>query len=79
VLNLIVLLGMNNDRHSRMQNIQMKKLFGVCIKVPYFSIDNVRVIYAKKSKFVKNKHARYTFEKNERQIKCKVEVLPNIY
>ena len=25
-----------------------------------FSIDNARVIYTKKSKFVKNEHARYT-------------------
>ena len=30
------------------------------IKVPYFSIDNARVICAKRSKFVKNEHARYT-------------------
>ena len=29
-------------------------------KLPYFSIDNARVIYTKKSKFVKNEHARYT-------------------
>ena len=28
--------------------------------VPYFSIDNARVIYTKRSKFVKNEHARYT-------------------
>jgi hypothetical protein len=32
----------------------------------YFSIDNVRVIYIKKSKFVKNEHAWYTFERHER-------------
>ena len=31
-------------------------------KIPYFSIDNARVIYTKKSKFVKNEHARYTLE-----------------
>ena len=29
-------------------------------KLPYFSIDNARVIYKKRSKFVKNEHARYT-------------------
>ena len=28
--------------------------------VPYFSIDNAHVIYTKRSKFVKNEHARYT-------------------
>ena len=28
--------------------------------IPYFSIDNARVIYKKRSKFVKNEHARYT-------------------
>ena len=32
------------------------------MKVPYFSIDNARVIYTKRSKFVKNEHARYTLE-----------------
>jgi hypothetical protein len=31
------------------------------IEIEYFSIDNVCVIYTKKSKFVKNEHARYTF------------------
>jgi nitrate/nitrite transporter NarK len=31
-------------------------------KLPYFSIDNARVIYTKKSKFVKNEHAWYTLE-----------------
>ena len=30
------------------------------LNLPYFSIDNARVIYTKKSKFVKNEHARYT-------------------
>ena len=43
-------------------------LYGVCIfmfkplapELPYFSIDNARVIYKKRSKFVKNEHARYT-------------------
>ena len=34
--------------------------------IPYFSIDNARVIYTKKSKFVKNEHARYTLERYER-------------
>ena len=34
----------------------------VVMKVPYFSIDNARVIYTKRSKFVKNEHARYTLE-----------------
>ena len=29
-------------------------------ELPYFSIDNARVIYTKRSKFVKNEHARYT-------------------
>jgi len=29
-------------------------------KLPYFSIDNTRVIYIKRSKFVKNEYARYT-------------------
>jgi len=29
-------------------------------EVPYFSIDNAHVIYTKRSKFVKNEHARYT-------------------
>ena len=29
-------------------------------RVPHFSIDNARVIYTKRSKFVKNEHARYT-------------------
>ena len=29
-------------------------------KLPYFSIDKARVIYTKRSKFVKNEHARYT-------------------
>ena len=28
--------------------------------LPYFSIDNARVIYTKRSNFVKNEHARYT-------------------
>ena len=28
--------------------------------VPYFSIDNARFIHKKRSKFVKNEHARYT-------------------
>ena len=32
----------------------------IYIHIPYFSIDNARVIYTKKSKFVKNEHARYT-------------------
>jgi hypothetical protein len=32
-----------------------------------------------KSKCVKNEHARYTFERYERWIKCKVEVLLNTY
>ena len=37
------------------------------MKLPYFSIDNARVIYTKKgSKFVKNEHARYTLESYER-------------
>jgi hypothetical protein len=44
----------------------------------YFSIHNARVIYIKKSKFVKNEHV-YTFERHERWIKCQVEVLLNIY
>ena len=30
--------------------------------LPDFSIDNARVIYTKKSKFLKNEHARYTLE-----------------
>jgi hypothetical protein len=34
--------------------------------LPYFSIDNVRDIYVKKSKFVKNEHARNTFQRYER-------------
>ena len=29
-------------------------------QIPYFSIDNARVIYTKRSKFAKNEHARYT-------------------
>ena len=29
-------------------------------QIPYFSIDNARVIYIKRSKFVKNEHALYT-------------------
>jgi hypothetical protein len=35
--------------------------------IPYFSIDNARVIKQKKkkSKFVKNEHARYTLERYE--------------
>ena len=33
---------------------------------PYFSVDNARVIYTKRSKFVKNEHARYTLERYER-------------
>jgi hypothetical protein len=45
----------------------------------YFSIHNARIIYTTKSKFVKNEHARYTFEKYEREIKCKVKALLNIY
>jgi len=28
--------------------------------LPYFSIDSASVIYKKRSKFVKNEHARYT-------------------
>ena len=32
----------------------------VCSKEYHFSIDNARVIYTKRSKFVKNEHARYT-------------------
>jgi len=31
-------------------------------RLPYFSIDNARVIYTKRSKYVKNEHARYTLE-----------------
>jgi hypothetical protein len=30
--------------------------------ITYFSIDNARVIYTKRSKFVKSEHARYTLE-----------------
>ena len=37
-----------------------------CVHIPYFSIDNARVIYTKRSKFVKNEHARYTLERYER-------------
>ena len=37
------------DVYQRVRNI-----------LPYFSIDNARVIYKKRSKFVKNEHARYT-------------------
>ena len=32
----------------------------IYVYIPYFSIDNARVIYIKRSKFVKNEHARYT-------------------
>ena len=32
----------------------------VLIHLPYFSIDNARVIYTERAKFVKNEHARYT-------------------
>jgi hypothetical protein len=35
-------------------------------EVTYFCIDNARVIYTKRFKFVKNKHARYTLESYER-------------
>jgi hypothetical protein len=42
--------------------------------LPYFSIDNARVIYAKRSKFVKNEHARYTLERYERYEK-KVKIM----
>ena len=35
------------------------QLWQYCL-LPYFSIDNARVIYIKRSKFVKNEHARYT-------------------
>jgi hypothetical protein len=43
---------------------EMKKIIAVLIQiyVPYFSIDNARVIYTKKSKFVKNEHALYKLE-----------------
>jgi len=34
-------------------------LLTVHLNIPYFSIDNVRVIYKKRSKFVKNERARY--------------------
>jgi hypothetical protein len=34
--------------------------------LPYFFIDNECVIYTNNSKFVKNEHARYTFERYER-------------
>ena len=34
--------------------------YKITFKVPYFSMDNARVIYTKRSKFVKNEHARYT-------------------
>ena len=36
------------------------------LQLPYFSIDNARVIYTKISKFVKNENARYTLERYER-------------
>jgi hypothetical protein len=53
---------------------------GIRLRIlPYFSIDDARVIYTKKSKFVKNEYVQYTFERYERYIKCKVEVLLNIY
>jgi hypothetical protein len=47
--------------------------------MPYFSIDNVRVTYTKKrSKFVKNEHARYTLERYERSThKNQGTVLPS--
>ena len=35
-------------------------------ELPYFSMDNVRVIYTKRSKFVKNEHARYTLGMKKR-------------
>ena len=34
---------------------------GVSYKIlPFFSIDNARVIYTKRPKFVKNEHSQYT-------------------
>jgi hypothetical protein len=35
-------------------------------QLPYFSIDNEHIIYTRKSEFIKNGHARYTFERYER-------------
>ena len=42
------------------------EIFSPSNKIPYFSIDNTRVIYTKRTKFVKNEHARYTLERYER-------------
>ena len=45
--------------------ISLKGAIPLCIIkyiLPYFSINNARVILQKRSKFVKNEHARYTLE-----------------
>jgi hypothetical protein len=34
----------------------------LALYIPYFSTDNARVIYTKRSKFIKNEHARYTLK-----------------
>jgi hypothetical protein len=51
------------------------------MRLAYFSIDDARNLY-KKSKFLKNVHARYTFKRYDRQIKSSVRILnrekPNV-
>ena len=54
----------NRDTQFRFMT-KMSEASYVC-QIPYFSIDNARVIYTKRSKFVKNEHAWYTLERYER-------------
>ena len=42
------------------------RILAKLVQLPYFSIDNARVIYTKRSKFVKNEHAPYTLGRYER-------------
>jgi hypothetical protein len=48
----------------KQKQLKMKALFK--LSAPYLSIDNARVMYTKKSKFVKNEHVRHTFKGYER-------------
>ena len=49
------------------------------IKLPYFSTDNARVIYTKRSKFVKNEHALYTAVYISLGCALSIEKYSNIY
>ena len=48
-------------RHHIQKDLNRHIQVLLSLYIPYYSIDNARVIYTKKrSKFVKNEHARYT-------------------